>query len=208
VSIAVMALAAFGCVVTEAEPGKPAWLGAFPVLALGVVVFLLFIGLQAVVSSRRRSRKLAKILVALGAGSVCGALWLLLVDTVVTPAMPDAMNTPAVLLVGVVAALATASLLAMPHRLSAVVGLSAMAIGFHCLALPIAALISVWVGGTQRFPAAGLVGTRLAGDVRTVGLSVGGLLVGVVLVFVGDRAVRRRRTRRSRPRFDLSGPHA
>jgi len=84
----------------------------------------------------------------------------------------------------------------MPNRLSEMVGLAAMAIGFHSLALPIAALISLLVGGAQ------------AGDLRTVALSVGGLLVGAFLVFVGDRVLRRRRMRSSRPRFDLSGPHA
>jgi len=62
---------------------------------------------------------------------------------------------------------------------------SAMTIGFHSLALPIAALISLLVGSAQ------------AGDLRTVALSVGGLLLGVFLVFVGDRVLRHRRRRRS-----------
>jgi hypothetical protein len=94
------------------------------------------------VSRRRRRRKLAKILVPLVAGSVCGALWILLVDTAANTAIPDAMNEPAVLAVGVVTALGAATLLSLPNRLSEMVGLSAMAIGFHSLALPIAALIS------------------------------------------------------------------
>ena len=130
------------------------------------------------------------------AGSVCGALWILLVDTAANTAIPDAMNEPAVLAVGVVTALGAASLLSLPNRLSEMVGLSAMAIGFHSLALPIAALISLLLGAAQ------------AGDLRTVALSVGGLLLGLFLVFIGDRVLRGRRMRSSRPRFDLSGPPA
>jgi hypothetical protein len=184
----------------RAVPSSSPWLVAalplFPFLLIAGVVFLLCTGVLVVVSRRRRRQKLAKILVPLVAGSVCGALWILLVDIAVSAAIPDAMNEPAVLAVGVVTALVAASLLSMPDRLSQVAGLSAMAIGFHSLALPIAALIALLVGGAQ------------AGDLRTVALSVSGLLVGVFLVFVGDRVLRRRRMRSSRPRFDLSGPHA
>jgi apolipoprotein N-acyltransferase len=68
-------------------------------------------GVLVLVSLRRRRRKLAKILVLLGAGSVCGALWILLVDIAANTAIPDAMNEPAVLAVGVVTALVAASLL-------------------------------------------------------------------------------------------------
>ena len=156
------------------------WLVALPFLLVAGWVFLLCTGVLVLVSRRRRRRKLAKILVPLVAGSVCGALWILLVDTAANTAMPDAMNEPAVLAVGVVTALGAASLLSMPNRLSEMVGFSAMAIGFHGLALPIAALISLLVGGAQ------------AGDLRTVALSVGGLLVGVFLVFVGERVLDRR----------------
>ena len=174
--------------------GSP-WLVAawpfFPFLLVAGVVFLLSTGFLVFVSSRRRARKLTKMLVALVAGSVCGVLWILLVDTAVSAAIPDAMSEPAVLAVGVVTALVAASLLSMPDRLSRVAGLSAMAIGFHSLALPIAALIALLVGEAQ------------AGGLRTVALSVNGLLVGVFLVFVGDRVLRRRRMRRSRPRFDF-----
>jgi len=178
------------------SPWLVAALPLFPFLLIAGVVFLLCTGVLVVVSRRRRRQKLAKILVPLVAGSVCGALWILLVDTAVSAAIPDAMNEPAVLAVGVVTALVAASLLSMPDRLSQVAGLSAMAIGFQSLALPIAALIALLAGGAQ------------AGDLRTVALSVNGLLVGVFLVFVGDRVLRRRTMRSSRPRFDLSGPHA
>ena len=168
----------------------------FPFLLVAVVVFLLCTGALVFVSSRRRRRKLVKMLVTLVAGSVCGAFWILLIDTAVTPAIPDAMNEPAVLVVGVVTALVAASLLSMANHLSEMVGLSAMAMGFHSLALPIAALISIVAGGAH------------AVDLRAVALSIGGLLVGVVLVIVGDRVLRRRRMRSSKSRFDLGRPPA
>jgi hypothetical protein len=165
------------------------------VLALSaVVVFLLCTGVLVFVSSRRRRRKLVKMLVTLVAGSVCGAFWILLIDTAVNPAIPDAMHEPAVLVIGVVTALVAASLLSMANHLSEMVGLSAMAMGFHSLALPIAALISIVAGGAH------------AVDLRAVALSICGLLLGVCLVFVGDR--RRRRRSRSRARFDLGQPYA
>src|SRR5260370_27542331 len=137
-----------------------------------------------------------RMLVTLGAGSVCGAFWILLIDTAVNPAIPDAMNEPAVLVVGVVTALVAASLLSMANHLSRMVGLSAMAMGFHSLSLPIAALISIVAGGAH------------AVALRAVALSIGGLLVGVVLVIVGDRVLRRRRMRSSKARFDLGRPPA
>jgi hypothetical protein len=188
------------------------------VLVLGaVVVFLACTGILVLVSSRGRRRKLAKIGVAVVAGLMCGALWILLVDIVVNATMPGVMNEPAVLIVGVVpAALVAASLLSTPYRLHQVLGLSAMVIGFHALALPIAVLFAFVVRSAQWFPAASvrpaltavILRIRLTGDLATVGLSVGGLLLGVFLVFVGDRVLRRRRKRSSRARFDLSRHHA
>src|ERR1700737_1614006 len=59
-------------------PSSPWWPVA-PFLLIAVGVFLLSTGVLVLVSSRRRRRKLAKILVPLVAGSVCGALWILLV---------------------------------------------------------------------------------------------------------------------------------
>jgi hypothetical protein len=195
-------------VLQVAEPGWRLSVGAWAFLLIAGTVFLVCTGILMLVSTPRRSRRLAKILLALVAGSACGALWMLLVGTVVAPAWPDAMNAPAVRVVGLVAALAAAGLLAMPTRLSTVVGRSATVVGFHCLALPIAACISLVVGRGQWIHATGVLDTILAADLHPIALSVGGLLVGVGLVFIGDRAFRRRRRRRSRPRFDLSGPHA
>src|SRR5260370_8332005 len=90
----------------------------FPFLLVAGVVFLLCTGVLLFVSSRRRRRKLAKMLVTLVAGSVCGAFWILLIDTAVNPAIPDAINEPAVLVVGLVTALAAATLPSLPHHLT------------------------------------------------------------------------------------------
>jgi hypothetical protein len=198
--LAVMGLAASGRVLQVPEPAWRLPVRAWAFLLIAGVMFLVCTGILMLVSTPRRSRRLAKILLALVAGSACGTLWMLLVATAVAPAQPDALTAPAVRGVGVVAALAAASFLARPRRLRTVVGRSMMVVGFHCLALPIAALISVLVRDA-------LLGTGLAGDLLTVGLSLGGLLVGLGFVFVGDRALRRRSRRRPRARFDLSGPH-
>jgi len=62
-------------------------------------VFLLCAaGTLVSVFRRRRGRKLTKTLVALVAGSVCGALWMLLVDTVAKAIRTDTINDSAVLL--------------------------------------------------------------------------------------------------------------
>ena len=173
-------------------------------------------GFLVLVSPRRRRRNVAKLLVAFGAGSVCGALWVLLVNIVVNAADSDALDESAVLVVGLVTALVAAFLLSTPDSLAEVAGLSAMAIGFHSLALPLAALVSFLVVGAQWFPTASarppltavILGARSAGNLRTVGLSLGGLLVGLCFVFVGDRVLLRRRLRRSQPRFHLRRPEA
>jgi hypothetical protein len=73
-----------------------------------------------------------------------------------------------------------------------------MTTGFNSLGLPIAALISFLFAGAQVSPgsarpglSAVILGVRLAGDVTTARLSIGGLLAGVFLVFLGDRRLRR-----------------
>lgn len=207
-----MGLAASGCVIKESDAHRQFWQVALigSLLVVAAMVFLLSTGLIVFLSVRRRQRRLAKIVVALVAGSVCGALWILLVDT----AFNETMGRPSVFVVGVVTALVVAGLLLRPSSVNEVLGLSVMAIGFHSLALPIAALVSFWLGGAQWFPAASVrpalgavvLGIRLAGDLRTVGLSIGGLLLGLLLVFVGDRMFRRGRLPRARSRFDLRGP--
>ena len=145
-------------------------------------------GILVSVFRRRRERKLTKILVAFVAGSVCGALWMLLVDTAANTIRPDTIKGSAVLLVGVVTALVAALLLSVSESLTQVAGLSMIVIGFHCLALPIAALVSFFVAGAAWLPDA-------SAELRTVGLGVAGLFVGALLVFLGDRVLIVRRMR-------------
>lgn len=216
--VAVIGLAAFGCF-SATEPASQSAVSAWALLAfllIGGALYLVVSGILVVVSQRRRRRRLEEIFMAVFAGSVCGALWILLVGTVVNAARPGAMIAPAVLGVGVMTALGAAILISRPDSLSEVAGLSVMTIGFHSLVLPIGALIAFVVGGAQWAQAtsprpavtAVILGIRLAGDPSTVGLSVGGLLFGLLLVFIGDRVLRgaRRRMSASRPRFDLSQP--
>ena len=77
-------------------------------------------------------------------------------------------------------ALSAAVLFSGSGRSREVAGRWLMTTGFNCLGLPIAVLIAFLVGGAQ-LP---------AGNVATVGLSVGGLLAGILLVFLGDRLLR------------------
>ena len=183
-----------------AEPGqirqsgdRPTALARHLLLRLGAGVLLRGLllcaaGILVSVVRRRRGRKLTKTLVALVAGSVCGALWMLLVDTVANAIRPDTINDSAVLLVGAVTALVAALFLSAPQSLTEVEGLSMIVIGFHSLALPISALISFLVAGAAWLPGA-------SAELRTVGLGVAGLLVGALLVFLGDRVLRVRRMR-------------
>ena len=178
-SLLVVGLTSVGCVRSDIAPNDPVVVFAFVLIV--VVVFVLCTGTLVLVSRRRRRRKLAKVLVALVAGAVCGAFWILLLNTATNPAMPDAVKAPIVLVVGVGTALGAAVLLSMPRRLSQIIGLGVMAVGFHSLALPIAAVTSMLVAGPQ------------AVDLHTIALSVGGLLSGTLLVFVADRVLRRHR---------------
>jgi hypothetical protein len=213
--VAVIGLAAFGCV-SATDPGSQSAIPALAFLLVGGALYLVVSGILVVVSRSRRRRRVEEILVAVFAGSVCGALWVLLVATVVNAARPGAMMSPAGLGVGMVTALGAAILLSRTDSLSELVGLSAMTIGFHSRVLPIAALIAFLVEGAQWSQAtsarpavtAVILGIRLAGGPSTVGLSIGGLLLGLFLVFIGDRVVRGagRRMSKLRPRFDLSRP--
>ena len=146
------------------------------------------------------------MLVAVVAGGVCGTLWVLSIAMILAAARRGTLTDLPLLAVGVVVALSTVVLLSGPGRSRELAGRSLMMTGFHSLALPIAALIAFLLGGAQ-LPAgsvraelsAVILGVRLAGTVATVGLSVGGLLAGVLLVFLGDRLLRQlRQARRGR----------
>jgi hypothetical protein len=184
-----------GCAEVEGGGGDAsAIIALLALFALAVVLLLVFAGLAVLVDRTPSRRRLLRVLVATVAGGVCGALWVLFIATIRATARPAALTDLPVLGVGVVVAVSAAVLLSVPGRLREVVGRSLMATGFNSLALPIAALISFLVGGAQLSPgsarpalSAVILGVRLAGNVATAGLSVGGLLTGVFLVFLGDR---------------------
>jgi hypothetical protein len=203
-----------GCVELRVSgPDSPFAIPALALLGFGMVLFLVFSGIWVVVSRKRRRRRVGKILVAGLAGAACGAFWVLFIHTVGNVGRPGGVPSGALTLLGVVTGLSAAMFLLRLGSLRAVVGGSWVTLGFHSLALPIVALISFLVGGAQLSPAgsggpelrAVLLGVRLAGSMATVGLSVGGLVVGVCLVWVGDRALRARSGRTGGPgvRFNL-----
>lgn len=202
VSIAVGGLAVCsGCVEVRVVGGDAlATIALLALFALAVVLLLVFAGLVLLVDRRRSRRRLLKVLIATVAGSVCGTLWVLCIATIRAAARPVVLTDLPLIGVGVVVAVSAALLLSGPGRLREVVGRALMVAGFNSLALPVAALISFLVGGAQLSPgsarpelSAVVLGVRLAGNVATAGLSVGGLLAGTFLVFLGDRQLRQAR---------------
>jgi hypothetical protein len=162
-------------------------------------VFLPFgAGFVVSVFGHRRGRKWTKLLVAFVAGTVCGALWMLLVDTAANTIHPDTIKWWAVLLVGMVTGLVVALLLSVSATPTDVAGLSMIVVGFHSLALPLAALTSFLLAGAAWLPGA-------SAERGAVGLGVAGLLVGTLLVLLGDRVLRVRRIRARRMR--VHRPH-
>lgn len=203
VQVGVTGLAAVGCVgATEPASGSGTPWALLAFLLAGVALYLVVSGVLVVASQRqrplRRRRAGAEILVAVVAGSACGGLWILAVATVVNAATPQAISGPAVLGVGVAAALGTTILFLRCASLREIARLAVMTTGFHSLVLPVGALIAFLVRGAHWSPAtstrptltAVILGVRLAGDPGTLGLSVGGFLLGVFLVFIGDRVLR------------------
>lgn len=133
------------------------------------------------------------------AGLLCGGLWILLATTVMDVVRPGVMTVPVALGVGGVPGLAVAALCWKPGTPRQIWGRVALTVGFHALALPVAAAISF--GATGIWPPPGtakpglsldVFGTRLVGTPATVRLGVGGFVLGLVLVAIGDRASRRR----------------
>ena len=195
------------------EWDEPASIALLALFGLGGVLFLVFTWLALLVARRPSRRRRLKILVAAVAGGVCGTLWVLFVATILDVARPGTLMDLPLVALGVVVALSAAVLLSGSGRSREVAGRSLMTTGFNCLGLPIAALISFLVGGAQ-VPAgsaraelsAVILGVRLAGSIATVGLSVGGLLAGILLVFLGDRLLRQVRHAR-RGRSDAASLH-
>lgn len=155
--------------------------------------------------------RLAKTFTVIAGGALCGGLVVLLAVTVVNAARPGALSALIALWVWVLSALGAALFLARAGTLRRTAARALMTLGFESLALPVAALTSFLVagarlatteGGRADLMAVGL-GVRLAGSLGTIGLSIGGLGLGLLLVWLGDRA---RRTARRRPLSRVRAP--
>ena len=136
------------------------------------------------------------------AGLAGGGLWVLITTTILERIRPELATVPIALGVGGVTGLAVAAFCWRPGTLRQIWGRVALTMGLHALALPVAAAIAFGATGIWPPPETadlGLsveaFGVRLVGTPATVRLGVGGFVLGLVLVAIGDRAVRRRDTR-------------
>jgi hypothetical protein len=136
---------------------------------------------------------------ALLAGLVCGGLWMLIATTILDVARPGVMTLPLALGAGGVTGLAVAAFCWRRGTSRQIWGRVALTVGLHSLALPVAAAISF--GATAIWPppetadlrlSLDVFGMRLVGTPTTVRLGVGGFVLGLLLVAIGDRALRRR----------------
>jgi hypothetical protein len=133
------------------------------------------------------------------AGLACGGLWIAVAITILGVARPGMMTVPLALGVGGVTGLAMAVLCWRPGTSRQIWGRVALTVGFHALALPVAAAISFGATGIWPPPETAdlglsldVFGMRLVGTPATVRLGVGGFVLGLLLVAIGDRALRRR----------------
>lgn len=135
---------------------------------------------------------------ALLAGLACGGLWILFATTIMDVVRPGLMTVPATLGVGGVMGLAVAAFCWRPGPPRQIWGRVALTVGLHTLALPVAAAISFGATGIWPPPETAdlglsldVFGVRLVGTPATVRLGVGGFVAGLLLVAIGDRALRR-----------------
>jgi len=135
---------------------------------------------------------------ALLAGLVCGGLWVLFAITILDVVRPGVLTVPT-LAVGALAGLAVAAFCWRPGTSRQIWGRVALTVGLHALAMPVAAAISFGATGIWPPPetadlglSVDLFGVRLVGTPTTVRLGVGGFVLGLLLVVIGDRALGRR----------------
>jgi hypothetical protein len=133
------------------------------------------------------------------AGLVCGSLWIAFATTILDVARPGVMTVPLALGVGSVTGLVVAAFCWRPGTPRQIWGRVALTVGLHALALPVAAAISFGATGIWPPPETAdlglsldIFGVRLVGTPATVRLGVGGFVLGLLLVAIGDRALRRR----------------
>jgi hypothetical protein len=140
----------------------------------------------------------ARYRVALLAGAVCGGVSALVVAVLLEGATREGLAVPLLAGVWAVSGLVTAAVLLRPARSRERWGRAAIVTGLHALALPAATAISCVVAGARWTPAepspleltATVLGVRLATSPMAVRLGVGGFVLGLLLLSIGDRALR------------------
>jgi hypothetical protein len=132
------------------------------------------------------------------AGLVCGGLWVLCVTMILDVARPGALTPLLALGVWAATGLGVVAICWRSGTGREIWGRVALTVGFHALALPLAAAISFGATGIWPPPRGAdlglsldLFGLRLVGTPGTVRLGVGGVVLGRLLVAIGDRARRR-----------------
>jgi hypothetical protein len=128
---------------------------------------------------------------------VCGGLWVLAVWTVLEVIRPEALTAPLAVGVWGLTGLVVAIVTARPGSPRQVWGRAVLTMGLHALALPVAAVLSFaatgfWSPADTVDPWLSLdaLGVRLVGTPAAVRLGVGGFFLGLLLVSIGDRALR------------------
>jgi len=146
----------------------------------------------------RPNRERKSLDAAVVAGPVCGGLWMLIATTILDVARPGVMTVPLALGVGGVTGLTVAALCWRRGTSRQIWGRVALTVGLHALALPVAAAISFGATGIWPPPETAdlglnldVFGVRLVGTPATVRLGVGGFVIGLLLVAIGDRALGR-----------------
>jgi hypothetical protein len=136
---------------------------------------------------------------ALLAGLVCGGLGMLFATTILAVARPGMTTVPVTLGVWGVTGLAVAAFCWRRGTSRQIWGRVALTVGLHALALPVAAAVSFGATGIWPPPETAdlglsldIFGVRLVGTPATVRLGVAGFVLGLLLVAIGDRAMRRR----------------
>ena len=136
---------------------------------------------------------------AVFSGFACGGLWVLVTTTILERIRPELTTLSIAIGVWAVTGLAVGAFCWSPGTPRQIWGHVALTLGLHALALPVAAAISFGATGIWPPPetadlglSLNAFGLRLVGTPTTVRLGVGGFVLGLLLVAIGDRALRRR----------------
>jgi hypothetical protein len=147
----------------------------------------------------RPHRETKSLIAAVLAGAVCGGLSTVFATTILAVARPAVITVPVALAVWVVAGLTAAAFCWRPGSPRQIWGHVALTMGLHALALPVAAALAFGATGIWPPPETAdlglslqVFGVRLVGRPATTRIGVGGFVLGLILVAIGDRALGRR----------------